>query len=134
MRNQYSSSYKTDERVLKQLINNNMQPTDPQDKIRFIIYYRQNNISQLISKNNQGPVQPILKHTNIVYQYTCPLEDSALQKQQYIGHSITTLSRRLTMHLNNGGPLQHATTVHNQNLTRENLVNNTIIIHHENNF
>ena len=38
------------------------------------------------------------------------------------------------MHLNNGGPLQHAATVHNQKLTRENLVNNTIIIHHENYF
>ena len=94
-------------------------------KIRTLDLY------QLISRNNQGPVQPILKHTNIVHQYTCPHEDSALQKQQYIGHSVTTLSRRLTMHLNNGGPLQHATTVHNQKLTRENLVNNTIIIHHE---
>ena len=40
----------------------------------------------------------------------------------------TTLSRRLTMHLNNGAPFQHYLKKHNENLTREILVNNTKII------
>ena len=38
------------------------------------------------------------------------------------------------MHLNNGGPLQHAATVHNQKLTRANLVDKTKILYHESNF
>ena len=46
----------------------------------------------------------------------------------------TTLSRCLTMHLNNGGPLQHAATVHNQKLTGAHLVDNTKILYHESNF
>ena len=76
-------------------------------------------------------MQSTLKHTNILYKYTCPREDCELQKQQYIGHSVTTL---LTMHLNNGCPLQHAATVHNQKLTRANLMDNTKILYHESNF
>ena len=38
------------------------------------------------------------------------------------------------MHLNNGGPLQHAATVHNQKNTKANLVDNTVILYHEYNF
>ena len=37
------------------------------------------------------------------------------------------------MHLNNCGPLQQAATVHNQKLTRANLVDNTKILYHESN-
>ena len=80
-------------------------------------------------KNDHGP--PALKRTHIVYCYTCPHEDCALQKEFYIGQSVTTLSTRITMHLANGGPQQHSTTVHNQKLTRANMVENTIILHHE---
>ena len=38
------------------------------------------------------------------------------------------------MHLNNGGPLQPAATVHNQKLIRVNLVDNTKILYRESNF
>ena len=45
-----------------------------------------------------------------------------------VGLTTTTLSRRLTMHLSNGGPKQHTQNSHNINLTRESQVNNTKII------
>ena len=51
-----------------------------------------------------------------------------LHNQTYIGLTTTTLSRRLTMHLSNGGPKQHTQNSHNINLTRQSLVNNTKII------
>ena len=89
------------------------------------------NISQLLSKNYHGPIKPVLKRNHIVYCYTCPHEDCALQKESYIGQSVTTLSCRITMHLANGGPQQHSTTVHKQKLTSANMVENTIILHHE---
>ena len=68
----------------------------------------------------------------LMYMWISP--PTRLQKHQYIGHSVTTHSCCLTMHLNNGGPLQHATTVHNQKLKRANLINNTKILYHESNF
>ena len=51
----------------------------------------------------------------------------------YIGITTTTLSRRLTMHLASGGPMQRALTNHHMPLTREELVNNTQIIFSESN-
>ena len=56
---------------------------------------------------------------------------TALQKESYIGQSVTTLSRCITMHLANGGPQQHSTTIHKQKLTSTNMVENTLILHHE---
>ena len=46
----------------------------------------------------------------------------------YIGSKTTTLSRRLTMHLANGAIKDHQSTRHNSNLTRENIVCNTVIV------
>ena len=44
------------------------------------------------------------------------------------GSTTTTLSRRLTMHLANLAIKDHQLTRHNSNLTRENIVRNTVII------
>ena len=48
--------------------------------------------------------------------------------------TTTTLSRRLTMHLQSGAIKKHSLQAHNQILTREILVNNTKYIHSETNF
>ena len=66
--------------------------------------------------------------TNLIYQFSCHEGDCELHNQTFIGLTTTTLSRRLTMHLSNGGPKQHTQNSHNINLTRESLVNSTNII------
>ena len=41
-----------------------------------------------------------LKTTNVIYEFTCPNEELMLRPNvNYIGNTITTLSRRLTMRL-----------------------------------
>ena len=42
--------------------------------------------------------------------------------------TTTTLSRRLTLHLQQGGPKEHLQTSHRQSLDRETIVNNTEIV------
>ena len=48
----------------------------------------------------------MLMPTNIVYKYTCNVGDCELQNSTYIDMTTTTLSRRLTMHLAAGGPIE----------------------------
>ena len=130
-RNQYSNAYKTDERILRNIIKENTQCVDNNHKLKLIIYYKSNTINQLVSKNNLTPTAS-LKQSNIIYEYSCPHEDCALQKISYIGMTTTTLSRRLTMHLVQGGPKAHMEEKHQQKLTREIIVANTKIEHKEN--
>ena len=59
--NQFSESYKTDERVISNIISNNVECSNKIDTLQFIPYYRSNTITKLITKNNQGPLTPPLK-------------------------------------------------------------------------
>ena len=95
-----------------------------------IVFHRtpSNKITNLIIKNNLTPPTNTLKKTNLIYQFSCHEGDCELHNQAYIGLSKTTLARRLTMHLSNGGPKQYTQNSYNINLTRESLVNNTKII------
>ena len=113
---------------MKHIIKNNVKCWNPKDSIQFTPYYRSNKITNLIIKNNLTPPTNTLKTTNLIYQFFCHEGDSELHNQTYIGLTTTTLSRRLTMHLSNGGPKQHTQNSHNINLTRESLVNNSKII------
>ena len=57
-----------------------------------------------------------------------PNEDCMLQNINYIGSTTTTLSRRLTMHLNNGAINDHTLSVHRSSLSRANIVDNTKVL------
>ena len=69
-----------------------------------------------------------LKRTNVVYKFSCPHEGCRPHAEHYIGVTTTTLSRRLTMHLQEGAIKQHMKNKHNTELTRQTLVQNTQII------
>ena len=62
--NQFFHSYKTDGRIIKNIIANNVQCSNKSDTLKFITYYRSNTITKLITRNNQGPPTPPLKKTN----------------------------------------------------------------------
>ena len=121
-------AYKADERVLKQIVYSNTECTNPQDKLKLITYYQSTTTSTLIMKNNQTPPPPQLQRTNLIYEYKCPIGKCERQNNSYIGLTTTTLSRRLTMHLQHGGPKHHAQHQHNTQLTRDILVQNTTVI------
>ena len=84
-------------------------------------------VSNLLMKNDLTVPNDKLKATNIVYRYSHPTEGSTPLIPQYIGMTTTTLSRRLTMHLQDGAIKQYCNE-QNKRLQRQTLVDNTTII------
>ena len=130
-KNQMTPAYKTDERVLHDIISRNVTCTNPQNKLLLIIYYKNPRVLNLIMKNNLSQDPSFLKKTNVVYQYTCPEEGcKLLPNSSYIGVTTTSISRRLTMHAREGSIRKHMTQAHNRPPTRQDLVENTKILKH----
>ena len=127
-RNQMTSAYEMDEKVLRDIVNKNVTPIQNQ-KIKLQIFYKNKTTSNIVMKNNTRR-EPELQRTNVIYRWKCPNEDCKLQNREvdYIGRTTTTLSRRLTMHLHGHPPSEHTREAHKKDITREDLVENTSII------
>ena len=130
-RNTLTPSWKKDEKAMRDIITKNVTPVNPEHRIRFKIYYKSPRTSSLIMRNNQQTTTP-LQETNVVYRFKCSTGDCATRNVYYIGHTTTSLSRRLTMHLQDGGPKAHLHDQHGTRLTRDLLTNNTTIIARQN--
>ena len=52
------SNYKIDENVLKEMVSNNTICTNPNDRLKSIIYYKNKKSSNLVIKNNMSPPKP----------------------------------------------------------------------------
>ena len=129
-----SPSYRVDERVLRGIIRKNVKCKQPNTRLQLTIYYKNTKIGSLIMRNNITKDKSHLKTTNVVYQFKCPYEDCQLRLTgDYIGMTTTTLSRRMTMHLQDGAPLQHMMQEHQRALTRQDLTENTTILRRDNN-
>ena len=121
---------------MQTIITNNVRCKNPLDKIKLIIYYKSQTVTNLVMRNNQAPATPELQQNNLIYEYNCTLGDCEhLSNASYVGFTTTSLSRRITMHLQSGGPKDHACNKHDPSaLTRERMVDNTKIIRKENDF
>ena len=127
-KNTFTPAYKKDEKVIKEIIMKNCEPTSNEKRIKPIIYYKSPRTASLIMKNNATAQSDKLSQTNVVYEYLCTLGDCATRHVTYIGHTTSTLSRRLTFHLQDGGIKQHQQNFHSTPLTRDIIVNGTSII------
>ena len=108
-------NYKSDEKILKTLIHRNILPTDPNKKIKLIIYYKFKT-TNLVIRNNSCPSIGVLQKTNVIYEFKCPLGDCISDHNNiYVGLTSTTLSMRLTMHLSDTSSIaQHLKNIHAQ--------------------
>ena len=68
-------NYKSDEKILKTLIHKNILPTDPNKKIKLVIYYNKFKTSNLVIRNNSTPSIGVLQKNNVIYKFKCPLGD-----------------------------------------------------------
>ena len=132
-KNQMTTAYKSDERVLKDIIERGTSPTSENTKINVRIYYKNRKTSNFVMKNNPFKSARQLDRKGVVYRYQCQLGDCKPQLSSYIGCTTTSLSRRLTMHLQNGAIKIHTSSVHQTTLTRQMLVDNTVIIDEQQN-
>ena len=69
-RNYMSSQYKTDEKVLKDIISKNVKGTGD-NVLKLHIYYQNMKTRNLVMKNNPAKTEA-LKRTNVVYKFSCP--------------------------------------------------------------
>ena len=134
-RSQMNSEYKLEDRVIRDIITSNVECTDPNKHLNIVIYYNTTKTSGIILQNNMHAKHlrkrqnGHLQRTNVIYQYNCPeVGCRRLHTDKYIGATTTTLSRRLTMHQQEGAIKKHAKEHHKHDLTRQNLVQNTDIV------
>lgn len=123
-----SSAHKEDEFVLNKIIKKHVKPVDNNATIRLLIYYKNFRSRQLLIKNSPCTKTSPTQQSHLIYQFTCPHEDCKLLKSSYIGLTTTTLSRRLTHHLQDGAPLLHFQNNHNQQLKRKTIEENTSVL------
>ena len=103
-------------------------------KVRLILHYNKFKTSNVIISNNTSPSTELLARTNVVYMFKCPLWDRVPKENNaYDGLTTTTLSRRLTMHLNDSSSiaLHLKTDSIPKSEFRKFIVENTTIIAHE---
>ena len=126
--NIFTSTYKLDEKVMQDIINTNCKPTDPNKKLKLIIYYKNPSSFSLICRNNINASRDKLSKSNVVYQYSCKTGDCATRAVNYVGYTTCKLTRRLTYHLQHGSIKDHHRQYHNSVIDRTDIVNNTTIL------
>ena len=124
-RNYMNTQYKTDEKILKDIIKKNVKCNSDSEHIELRIYYQGQKTSQLVMKNNPNVTKPS-NRTNVIYKFSCSHEDCRSRDAYYLGATTTTLTRRLTMHLREEtGPVEHWITKHKQKPSHKTLKENT---------
>ena len=126
-RNTITPSWRKDEKIIRDIVSRNVTPILPDQRLRLKIYYKTPRTSSLIMRNNPQATTT-LQETNVVYRFKCSTGDCATRNVYYIGYTTTSLSRRLTMHLQDGGPKTHMQDHHGTRLTRDQLTTNTTIL------
>ena len=123
-KNQMNGQYKKDEKVIKDIIKQNVKPTNENEKID-VIYYKNLKTKNLIMKNNMTRTQDPLMTFWTVYKFKCPNEDCELLNPSYIGQTRNTIKTRLQQHCRDGAIKEHMQRKHNTGLNTEILENNT---------
>ena len=128
-RNFMNPNYKKDEILLRRIIKDNVTMKDRRDGIQLILYYRSTKTRHLIMKNNLTPRVRDLARTNLIYDFHCAIDECARQQnrseRQYSGLTTCTISRRLTLHLQNGAIKIHCEEKHGRKPTRKEIVEMT---------
>ena len=130
----YSSAYKDECNSLKGIINRGVTPKDPYRKIHLRIYSKPNLVASMLMKNSTAPQGSKETWTNVVYKFSCSEEMCKSPSKNYIGHTTTTIRRRLQAHRNQGAIHQHFVDVHDRKPALQELIDNTEIIHKERNY
>ena len=124
-KNQMHGNYKIEERVIKNIVRNNIKCQNNQEQLNIVFYYKNMKSSNLVIKNSPSRENDSLSESNVIYKFSCHVMPC---KADYIGLTRTKLKKRLDLHYYNGSILKHYKEHHHKNLTKEDLYKNTIII------
>ena len=108
-----------------------MKPAEEDTKIMLVIYYKTKRTSSLVIRNNCLPEINNMQDTNLIYQYSCNVGDCSRLNSRYIGSTITTLSKRITAHLQDGAIKRHHIDQHGTAPTRKQVEESTEVLQKE---
>ena len=104
-KNFMTTKYKQSERAIKDAITSNLKVKDPSsDCLQIVIYYKATKTKNLIMRNNMTPKVRDIAKTHLVYDFRCKEGECAHlpnKQTRYTGLTTCTLSRRLSLHLQN---------------------------------
>ena len=124
-RNFMNTRYKSEEIALKKIIKSCVTMKQANNKLNVIIYYKTTKTKELFMKNNLLPKPRELAKSHLVYEFDCQ-EGECLHlpppEARYTGLTTCTLSRRLSLHLQNGAIKSHFETKHDRKITRDEIV------------
>ena len=124
----FSTEYREEERIMRQIIKRNITPTDPNKRISFTIYYKNKKTSDLLLHNSPRQEINKMQQSHVIYRYTCSQGNCATLPSSYIGMTTMRLTRRLSYHLSAGAPMTHSKRKHGIKITRKQLEDNTEVI------
>ena len=133
-KNYINCNYQKDEKVLKQIIKDNITMKNNEEQLKLLIYYKTMKTSNMVMKNNLGRKVRDLSKTNVIYDYRCKkggCEHLPIRDITYSGLTTCTLSHRLTFHLQDGAIKQHNIQKHHIKITRKEIETFTSIRYQE---
>ena len=130
----YGSAYRAECQALRGIIDRGVTPKQPLKKIQLRIFCKPNLVSSMIMKNNTATQNSKEMCANVVYKFTCSEEICKSPSKDYVGHTQTTIRKRMLAHRNQGAIHQHFIDVHDRKPTLQELIEGTQIIHRETNF
>ena len=130
---QMCKNYKVEEKQLSTLIDKNVKPTNEDDKLKLIVYYKTRKLRELFIRNKPISSKSIANRHHVVYAYSCNLE-GCNASPKYIGYTTCTVDERFKMHAQNGSIKKHLVENHGMIRTPKNdLVSSTKILGSSNN-
>jgi hypothetical protein len=128
-KNQMSSNYKVDERVLTSIFKDKVKCINENETLKLNIYYKTRKTRNMLLRNNANATQDPMRRSNVVYKLKCPVEECTLPNPCYIGSTQCTLAQRITNHVQTGSFRNHLINSHNRAPNRSHFLAGTSIIH-----
>ena len=116
---QMCKNYKVEEKHLNSIISKNVKPSNDNDKLKLVIYYKTRKLKELFIKNKPTTSKSIANRHHVVYAYSCTLE-GCNASPKYIGYTTCTIDERFRMHAQNGSIKKHLLETHNMTRTPKN--------------
>ena len=107
--------YKKDEKILKDIVKENVKPANNTHETNTIIYYKNLKVNNIIMYNDLTKDTDISSKSHAVYEVICPIGGCALPNPSYIGQTRNNVKTRLNQHRQNGAILEHLQQSHNIN-------------------
>ena len=88
--------YKKNEAAIRKIFKDHVRTVNTNDRLQFVIYYKSTTTRDLVMKNNLTPKLRELARTNLIYDFTCSIDECkhlSTKQVRYSGLTTCTLSR-----------------------------------------